>query len=83
MTGSEFAKNKGYHVIYREHDRNICPGCGRSHWIIGRSSAECAFCHTTMDLDFSRRTGVHAREGIYCRGNGHEKIVPSIKRKRT
>ena len=35
---------RGYHAVYREHDVNHCPGCGRTHWIIGRMSAECAFC---------------------------------------
>ena len=39
---------RGYHVIYREHETNHCPGCGRSHWIIGRMSAECGFCGTAL-----------------------------------
>ena len=26
------------------------PGCGRTHWIIGRMSAECAFCATALPL---------------------------------
>ena len=26
------------------------PGCGRTHWIIGRISAECAFCATALPL---------------------------------
>src|SRR3546814_12346328 len=34
---------RGYHAVYREGEINHCPGCGRSHWIIGRFSAECGF----------------------------------------
>ena len=41
---------RGYHVVYREHEVNHCPGCGRTHWIIGRISAECAFCATALPL---------------------------------
>jgi len=41
---------RGYHAVYREHDVNHCPGCGRTHWLIGRISAECAFCATALPL---------------------------------
>src|SRR5437868_5151046 len=41
---------RGFHVVYREHEVNHCPGCGRTHWIIGRVSAECAFCATALPL---------------------------------
>ncbi|QNM82045.1 hypothetical protein H8M03_08360 [Sphingomonas sabuli] len=41
---------RGYHAVYREHEANYCPGCGRTHWIIGRVSAECAFCATALPL---------------------------------
>lgn len=27
-----------------------CPGCNRSHWIIGRVTAECCFCGTALPL---------------------------------
>ena len=42
---------RGYHAVYREHEVNHCPGCGRSHWYIGRFSAECGFCSTALPLD--------------------------------
>ena len=42
--------NRGYHVAYREAEVNHCPGCGRTHWYIGRVSAECAFCATALPL---------------------------------
>jgi hypothetical protein len=49
---------RGYHVVYREHEVNHCPGCGRTHWIIGRMSAECAFCATALPLaEASMRSG--------------------------
>ena len=44
------ASGRGYHAVYREHEVNHCPGCGRTHWIIGRMSAECAFCSTALPL---------------------------------
>lgn len=42
--------DRGYHVAYREAEVNHCPGCGRTHWYIGRTSAECAFCATALPL---------------------------------
>lgn len=39
---------RGYHAIYRQHETNRCPGCGRSNWYLGRSSAECGFCATAL-----------------------------------
>lgn len=44
---------RGYHAVYREHEVNHCPGCGRTHWHIGRVSAECAFCATALPLESS------------------------------
>ena len=41
---------RGYHAVYREQEVNHCPGCGRTHWHIGRVSAECAFCATALPL---------------------------------
>lgn len=46
------AAKRGYHVPYRGVS-TACPGCGRSHWIIGRLSAECAFCTTALPLEES------------------------------
>lgn len=33
---------------YHMGRENLCPNCGRSHWNMGRSSAECAFCCTAL-----------------------------------
>lgn len=35
---------------YRPHETNACPGCGQSHWMVGRMTAECAFCGTALPL---------------------------------
>lgn len=42
---------RGYHAVYRQHEINHCPGCGRTHWLIGRKTAECAFCSTALPLE--------------------------------
>ena len=41
---------RGHHIVYRANSHNHCPGCGRSHWYIGRISAECGFCGTAIPL---------------------------------
>lgn len=41
---------RGYLITYREHEVNHCPGCGRTHWYVGRISAECSFCATALPL---------------------------------
>jgi hypothetical protein len=41
---------RGHHIVYRANAANHCPGCGRSHWYIGRVSAECGFCGTAVPL---------------------------------
>lgn len=46
-------------MAYRPNEANHCPGCGRSQWIIGRSTAECAFCATALPLA-ERATQAHA-----------------------
>ena len=73
--GEYFAYNpakRGYNAVYRQHETNHCPGCGRTHWYVGRVSAECGFCGTALplaELEYSwgnRHTGwrtVHARAG--------------------
>lgn len=40
-------------VAYREGSTNHCPGCRRSHWHVGRITAECAFCATALPLEAS------------------------------
>lgn len=40
---------RGYSVLYRGA-QTPCPGCGRSHWYVGRFSCECAFCATALPM---------------------------------
>lgn len=51
---------RGYHAAYHDGETNHCPGCGRTHWIIGRVTAECAFCSTALPLQ-EQRTVTRAR----------------------
>ena len=46
---------RGYHAVYRGNEVNHCPGCGRTHWHVGRTLAECAFCSTALPLAESFR----------------------------
>ena len=48
---------RGYHAVYRENAVNHCPGCGRTHWHIGRILAECGFCATALPLSASYHQG--------------------------
>jgi hypothetical protein len=41
---------RGFMPLYHEDTVNHCPGCGRTHWHIGRATAECAFCETALPL---------------------------------
>ncbi len=47
------AAERGYHIVYRDHQTNHCPGCGHTNWYVGRSMAECAFCETALPLESS------------------------------
>lgn len=42
--------SRGYHAVYRPNQINHCPGCGRTHWYVGRMLAECGFCATALPL---------------------------------
>src|SRR5919112_394127 len=48
---------RGYHAVYHDGEINHCPGCGRTHWLIGRLSAECAFCSTALPLKEAANRG--------------------------
>ncbi|MCM8558309.1 hypothetical protein [Sphingomicrobium sediminis] len=47
---SRVAEKRGYFPVYRAHEVNHCPGCGHSQWLVGRISAECAFCATALPI---------------------------------
>lgn len=66
---------RGYTPIYREHEINNCPGCGKTQWIIGRISAECCFCATALPLSDAsvRMNDRHTRDNrpvFFQSGNG-------------
>jgi hypothetical protein len=52
-----FSPMTGYRLVYRPRENNHCPGCGQTHWIVGRSTAECAFCATALPLQDGGATG--------------------------
>ena len=54
VTGFDPAR-RGYHAVYRDNEVNHCPGCGRTHWYVGRTLAECGFCSTALPLSESYR----------------------------
>lgn len=58
---------RGYHISY-EGNGQRCPGCGRSHWHVGRVSAECAFCSTTLPIEgaTSGSTVIVHKNMTYC-----------------
>jgi hypothetical protein len=65
---------RGYYAAYRPHEVNHCPGCGRSHWLVGRALAECAFCATALPLLDGGMNGI----GLFRRGHhqpGHETVL--------
>ena len=64
---------RGYHVVYRENQVNHCPGCGRTHWIIGRMLAECGFCATALPLSetYARGWGTPYHRGGLQSGHAH------------
>ena len=49
---------RGLLPLYHMGELNRCPGCGRSHWYVGRLSAECGFCGTALALADTGMTGV-------------------------
>ena len=49
--------SRGYHAVYHDGEINHCPGCGRTHWMIGRMLAECAFCATALPLKEAFNSG--------------------------
>jgi hypothetical protein len=62
--------DRGYRLAYREGEKNYCPGCAGTHWILGRASAECPRCETALPLVDARLDGV----SIERRGKGGGKV---------
>lgn len=45
---------RGYSPLY-DGPATRCPSCHRTHWYVGRISAQCAFCATALPLAPDRR----------------------------
>lgn len=45
---------RSFAQLYRSDTVNHCPACGHTHWHVGRSTAECAFCDTALPLAASK-----------------------------
>ncbi len=72
-------QERGYHAVYREHETNHCPGCGRTHWLIGRLTAECGFCGTALPLESTLTQSAPTkptdrRSLIWTRGRGGGRV---------
>lgn len=50
LSPASLLPSRGYHAVYRLNEVNHCPGCGRTHWMLGRSLAECGFCATALPI---------------------------------
>ena len=37
-------------LSYRPGHPSACPGCGKTNWFVGRSTAECAYCATALPI---------------------------------
>ena len=72
--GNQFdLAKRGYHAVYRENQVNYCPGCGRTHWYVGRTLAECGFCATALPLAESFRQPSTA--GVIHRSRGTQRAI--------
>jgi hypothetical protein len=65
---------RGHHVVYRSNESNRCPGCGRAHWYVGRTTAECGFCGTAVALAEAKWAG--------ALGSAHREPEPEAREKR-
>jgi hypothetical protein len=46
-------------LTYHADTLNYCPGCSGTHWLIGRTMAQCARCETALPLAQMAETPVH------------------------
>jgi hypothetical protein len=48
---------RGYHIEFKPGERNVCPGCGLTNWIVRTLTAECGNCATALPLPDPPRSG--------------------------
>src|SRR3546814_9848967 len=70
---------RGYHIMYRTNENNHCPGCGHSHWLVGRLLAECAFCGTALPLEV-HSGGLGGQPRFVGRSEEHTSELQSLMR---
>ncbi|HTG38719.1 hypothetical protein [Sphingomonas sp.] len=63
------AGTPGFRLAYHIGESNHCPGCTRSHWLVGRMTAECAYCGTALPIRTGRMSGTglfrsHGAKGV-------------------
>ena len=77
--GRSFAHDparRGFQILYHSGEVNRCPACGRTHWYVGRLSAECGFCGTALALAETARTGTGLfRSGLPARDEWFEEAA--------
>jgi len=64
---SRAPKRTGFVPLYHADTVNHCPSCSHTHWHIGRSTAECAFCEAAIPLAVSAQQP--ARPLFWFRGS--------------
>lgn len=74
VSGHEHVRGTGYQLLYHNDIENRCPGCGRSQWYIGRSTAECAFCETALPLALVASQPMEPRFTTHCSGTASPKL---------
>ena len=50
MARLDHTRWNGAPLAYRPGVETRCPDCGKTSWLVGRSTAECAFCATALPL---------------------------------
>lgn len=61
--GAFSPSGSGYRFVYRANQPNYCPGCGHTHWMLGRATAECASCGTALPLAEGAMSGIGVHRG--------------------
>lgn len=56
-----------YRPLYHADTVNHCPACGHTHWHVGRSMAQCAFCDAALPL--TTGVGAPAEPMFWTRGS--------------
>jgi hypothetical protein len=56
---------QGFRLVYHDDHANPCPGCGMSQWLVGRVSAQCAFCATALPLEHSALAGLSTAKNFW------------------